>query len=71
MGVVMTRQRLWQLKQKALGLCGQCSKPGVGGLCQACRDKKRLYLLRYGRMRHGKPVDAPLAKGMGRPRLYA
>ncbi len=66
----MTRQRLWQLKRKAQGLCGQCSKPGEGGLCQGCRDKKREYTLEYGRRRAGKAVDEPLRAGMGRPRKY-
>ena len=40
----VTRQRIWQLKQRSLGLCEQCSRPAQEGvrLCSPHLITKRL-----------------------------
>lgn len=40
--VKLSRQRAWQLRKRALGLCASCGAPGDGGsLCSTCRIKSR------------------------------
>lgn len=40
----MTRQRKWQLKQKAAGNCTKCGQKAVDGeLCKKCREWFRTY----------------------------
>lgn len=40
----MTRQRKWQLKKLAQGLCPQCGKEAIASyLCRICADKYNLY----------------------------
>tara|TARA_R110000744_G_scaffold30262_22_gene71717 strand:+ start:705 stop:1019 length:315 start_codon:yes stop_codon:yes gene_type:complete len=51
----VTRQRLWQLKQRALGLCEQCSCPAAEGvtLCHKHLLSKRLSARNTYREKHG------------------
>ena len=42
----VSRQRAWQLRKHALGLCQQCGKPKDGGskaLCRACYARHNAY----------------------------
>lgn len=60
----MSRQQLWQQKQKAMGLCTMCAKPLFSTvLCRKCLEQRRVKL----RARTGcKPWKMG---GMGRPPL--
>jgi predicted amidophosphoribosyltransferase len=68
----MTKQRLWQLKQKALGRCTQCGRPrdDYAERCAPCRREstnrerenyhaRKLRNARQGRNAKGKMVRAP------------
>lgn len=45
------RNRRWQKKQIAAGLCPICTRPLVPGMkrCAVCREKNRLYLKEHYR----------------------
>lgn len=66
----LSRQRRWQLKKKAAGLCQICGKPGPGGFCEHHRAMTRRLALAYTRRKRCIPLDAPVISRRGRPRLY-
>jgi predicted amidophosphoribosyltransferase len=43
------RNRRWQLKKNAAGLCAICGKPAVPGKtrCEICAEKNRRYQAKY------------------------
>lgn len=66
--MTLSRQRAWQLKQKAARRCHQCAHPAPGGgMCQECREKVRARNRERYRISHNIATQAPL-QGRGRPR---
>ncbi len=66
----MSRQRRWQLKKAASGLCTICGKPKVSGdFCAVHLEANRKNSNRHARIKAGIPLDTPLKK-TGRPRKW-
>lgn len=57
----LSRQRVWQKKQAALGRCIICGTKG-GSLCAKHRARHREMARKRHRIKHGIPLDAPLWK---------
>ena len=58
----LSKQRRWQLKQKAAGMCTICGKPSVDGttaFCEEHRKKNRHRSFVASRKRAGIPMDIP------------
>jgi hypothetical protein len=66
----MTRQRRWQLKQNAKGLCALCAAAAVDGYhcARHLADNRDRYRNSY-RLKHGIPLDAPIMRGRPRKEL--
>ena len=66
---MISRQRKWQLKKMAQGLCCTCGEKAVGdSYCREHLDYHRKSNRDAYRVKHGIPEDQPLMK-TGRPRL--
>ena len=63
--MTLSRQRKWQLKKKAEGLCQNCGKPAEKGIwCKACGRKKK----EENRLKRG--FKQWVSGGKGRPPIY-
>lgn len=64
----MSRQRKWQLKKLATGLCELCGKKPISTTyhCVDCAEKQRTRRRNNYRLKHGIPLDAGLHEFYGR-----
>ncbi len=68
---MISRQREYQKRKRAAGLCTQCGKPAEKSTrkgvefknhCEDCRRKIRPYVREYGRVRENRTRRYPNAK---------
>ena len=65
----ISKQREWQLRKKAAGLCTRCgSAVAKSTLCDPCRAINRTECRNVYRRKKGIPLDAPILRG--RPREF-